>query len=238
MSKSQRDSALVLWDVDHTLVSIGGVSRDIYEHAFRSAIGRPLSRLASMTGRTERAIITETLELNDVEVSQASVSRFCSALGVAAHKLEGRIRESGRSLPGAADALYALQDGRVVQSVVTGNIRSIAKTKLSAFNLADSLDLEVGGYGDDGSDRAVLVRLACERAEEKYHTSFAGKRTFVIGDTPHDIKGARDAGVFAVGVATGRSSVKVLEKCGADLVLTDLTSIEELRNTVFDSQGS
>ncbi|MEU2209806.1 haloacid dehalogenase-like hydrolase [Streptomyces hygroscopicus] len=236
MSKNQRDSALVLWDVDHTLVSIGSVSRVIYEHTFKSVIGRPLGRLASMTGRTERAIIIETLELNDVEISQATISRFYSALGVAAQELEGRIRESGHSLPGAADAISALQDGHIVQSVVTGNIRPIAKTKLGAFELADSLDLEVGGYGDDGSDRAALVRLARERAEEKYRTSFAGKRTFVIGDTPHDIKGAHDAGVFAVGVATGSSPIEVLEECGADLVLADLTNIEALRSAVFDSQ--
>lgn len=238
VSKSQRDSALILWDVDHTLVSIGGVSRVIYEHAFKSVIGRPLGRLASMTGRTERAIITETLELNGVESSQATVSRFYSTLGVAAQELEGHIRKSGRSLQGAADAISALRDGRVFQSVVTGNIRPIAEVKLGAFELADSLDLEIGGYGDDGSDRAVLVRLARERAEEKYGTSFADKRTFVIGDTPHDIKGAHDAGAFAVGVTTGSSPVEVLEKCGADLVLADLTNTEELHNAVFDSWAS
>lgn len=235
---SQRDSALVLWDVDHTLVGIGGVSRAIYERAFSSVIGRPPGRLASMTGRTERAIIAETLELNDVEISPATVSRFYSALGMVAQELEGRIRESGCSLPGASEAIFALQDRRVVQSVVTGNIRPIAMTKLSAFELADGIDLEVGGYGDDGSDRAALVRLARARAEEKYRTSFAGKRTFVIGDTPHDIKGAHDAGVFAVGVATGSSPIDALEECGADLVLPDLTNIEALRNAVFNSQAS
>ncbi|MFG2149003.1 HAD family hydrolase [Streptomyces sp. NPDC048696] len=234
---SQRDAALVLWDVDHTLVSIGGVSRAIYESAFSSVTGRPLRQLASMVGRTERAIIIETLKLNDVEASQASVSKFYTALGAAAQELEGRIRESGYALPGALEAISALQAEHVVQSVVTGNIRPIAKTKLQAFGLADGIDLDVGGYGDDGSDRADLVRLARERAETKYPASFAGKRTFVIGDTPHDIKGAHDAGAFAVGVATGSSSVEVLMESGADLVLADLSNREALRAAILGPRG-
>lgn len=235
---NQRDSALVLWDVDHTLVRISGVSRAIYEHAFKEIVGRPLGRLAIMTGRTERAIITETLELNDVEFSEDTVSRFYSALGIAAQALKGTVPGSGRALPGATDAIAALHHRNVVQSVVTGNLRSVTDVKLGAFQLADALDLEVGGYGDDGSDRAVLVRLARDRAEAKYRTSFAGKRTFVIGDTPHDIKGAHDAGVFAVGVATGASPVEALEECGADLVLRDLTDPTALRDAVFDSLES
>ncbi len=238
MPESRRASALVLWDVDHTLVNTGGISRAIYEHAFNAIVGRPLGRLASMAGRTERAIITETLALNDVEISPSLVSRFYAALGVAAQELEGRIRDSGFPLPGARNAIASLRSICLAQSVVTGNIRSIAKVKLSAFELADALDLEVGGYGDDGSDRAVLVQLARERSEGKYRARFADRVTFVIGDTPHDIKGARDAGAFAVGVATGSSSAETLQACGADLVLTDLTDLTPLLGAIHDSRSS
>ncbi|WP_217201800.1 HAD family hydrolase [Streptomyces buecherae] len=233
----QTDPALVLWDVDHTLVSIGGVSRSIYERAFSSVIGRPLRGLASMTGRTERAIITETLQLNDVEASPSLVSDFYSALGVAAQDLKGEMQSNGHSLPGVHEAISAFHGKRAVQSLVTGNIRSIAKAKLSAFGLADGIDLDVGGYGDDGSDRADLVRLARDRAEEKYRIAFPGKRTFIIGDTPHDIKGAHDAGAFAVGVATGSSPVEALRESGADLVLADLADSEALFEVIADSRG-
>jgi phosphoglycolate phosphatase-like HAD superfamily hydrolase len=96
-----------------------------------------------------------------------------------------------RSLPSASEAIADLVAEGTVQSVVTGNIRSIAATKLDAFDLMEYFDLEVGGYGDDDDgDRAVLVRLAIKRAEAKYGVSFAPGRVVVIGDTPHDIKGA------------------------------------------------
>ncbi|TDC67542.1 HAD family hydrolase [Streptomyces hainanensis] len=237
MSDTRESSALILWDIDHTLLNIAGVSREIYELAFEEVAGHPLRDLAPMAGRTEQAIAFETLEMNGVEASQALISRFYTALGAAAESLSSRIRDAGKALPGAREAIFALQRRPVVQSVVTGNIRSVAGTKLRAFGLAESLDLEVGGYGDDGSDRATLVRLARERAEEKYRASFPGKRTFVIGDTPHDIRGAHDAGVFAVGVATGYSSFEELTECGADLVLTDLTDTEALCGAVRDSQA-
>jgi phosphoglycolate phosphatase len=45
-----------------------------------------------------------------------------------------------------------------LQSAVTGNVRPVAMTKLTALGLGDGLDFSVGGYGDDGSDRAELVR--------------------------------------------------------------------------------
>lgn len=52
---------LILWDTDHTLVTIKGVSRDIYALALEQVVGRPMEHLADMTGRTEKAIIRETL---------------------------------------------------------------------------------------------------------------------------------------------------------------------------------
>ncbi|MDT3397534.1 haloacid dehalogenase-like hydrolase [Streptomyces sp. B1866] len=233
-SKSSYDgAALVLWDVDHTLVNAGGVGRIFYARAFEAVTGRPLTEIAPMTGRTERAIITDTLRLNGVSNPDALFDNFYSALGVASEQSKGRIRELGRVLAGAAEAIASFDGGHAVQSLVTGNIRPIAIAKLRAFDLAASIDFEVGGYGDDGHDRADLVRLARERAETKYDTSFAGKRTFIIGDTPHDITGAHGAGAFAIGVATGSSNADELEAAGADLVLSSLTELDALRAAIL-----
>jgi phosphoglycolate phosphatase-like HAD superfamily hydrolase len=113
--------------------------------------------------------------------------------------------------------------------VVTGNARAIAVTKLEALDLAEHIDFEIGGYGEDGADRAVLVGLAIQRAERKYGVRFDPRRVVVIGDTPHDIKGAHDNGAVAVGVATGGSSAEELTAAGADVVLADLTKLDALR---------
>ncbi|MCA1603505.1 MAG: HAD family hydrolase, partial [Acidobacteria bacterium] len=66
MTTSPHQPALILWDIDHTLLTIEEVSREIYELAFEEVIGQPLRELAEMTGRTERVILTETLALHGV----------------------------------------------------------------------------------------------------------------------------------------------------------------------------
>lgn len=229
--------ALILWDIDHTLLEISGVSREIYARAFQLVAGRPMRELANMTGRTERAIIIETLRQNGIVEPEPLLPAFYEALGEAAHQLQDRMRGAGRRLPGAQEAIAALVAEGVVQSVVTGNLHSIAQTKLAAFELTDHLDLEVGGYGDDDSDRAVLVRLAVKRAEAAYDLAFPPGRVIVIGDTPHDVKGAHDAGVRAVAVATGSSTAEDLRAAGADAVLPDLTRPQALRAAVFGLVG-
>jgi phosphoglycolate phosphatase-like HAD superfamily hydrolase len=144
------------------------------------------------------------------------------------------MREAGERLPGAQQAIAALVGTVTAQSVVTGNARAIAKIKLEALDLAEHIDFEVGGYGEDGADRAVLVRLAIQRAERKYGVRFDPRRVVVIGDTPHDIKGAHDNGAVAVGVATGGSSAEELTAAEADVVLADLTAFDTLRRVVTD----
>ena len=142
--------ALVLWDVDHTLVDAGGFGRALYEMAFRAVTGQPLDRLAEMTGRTDQAILADTLALNGQSADDVRLGEMYEALGVAAASTRGRIQSTGRALDGALDAIDALVEARALQSVVTGNIRSIAEVKLGAFNLAAHLDLDIGGMALTG----------------------------------------------------------------------------------------
>lgn len=220
---SAPEPALILWDVDQTLVSIkDGVSRDLYERAFAKVTGQPLGELAGMAGRTEQAILVETLRLNGIDEPEALFDDFYVALAVAAEELKGRMREVGVVLPGAREAIASCADRHAVQSAVTGNLRPVAVIKLAALGLGEGLDFEVGGYGDDGTDRADLVRRARKRASEKYGYGFEGTQTVVVGDTPHDVRGALDADALAVGVASGRSSAGELQAAGADIVLGSL----------------
>jgi phosphoglycolate phosphatase-like HAD superfamily hydrolase len=123
----------------------------------------------------------------------------------------------------------------VAQTVVTGNIRRVAERKLSAFGLATHLDLDVGGYGSDDGDRAALVRLAISRAQLQHHVRYHSEHVVVIGDTPHDIVGARASGVRAIGVATGGSTIDDLRAADADVVLADLTDTAAVLRAVLST---
>ena len=232
---------LVLWDLDGTLLNAGGVGAELYTMVFDQLFGRSPDALAPMAGRTDRAIILETLELAGIAEPRRYVDPFIAGLTVWAPTVREAIALRGRALPGATAALAALaalssgRDGaasapgvRVHQSVLTGNIRSVAEVKLAALGLRNLLELSIGAYGDDHEARTELVAVARRRAAARYGGSaagadFGGVSTVVAGDTPLDISAALAAGARAVGVATGPFTAADLRAAGAHAVLPDLT---------------
>lgn len=226
MTASPHQPTLVLWDIDRTLVTVGEVSREMYERAFVEIVGQPLRELADMAGRTEQAILTDTLARHGVTNLRSTFDDFYAALTNAANELRERMRAIGHRLPGAKDALIALAKRNVVQTVVTGNIKPIAVIKLEVFCLAEYMDFEVGGYGSDADARPPLIRQAWQRAQYKFGRIFDADRVVVIGDTTLDVAAAHDVGVRAIGVATGRSTREDLMAAHADVVLPDLTDTE------------
>jgi phosphoglycolate phosphatase len=233
MTDVTSEASLILWDIDCTLVDIGVVSQEIYAKAFFDVTKRPLQELADMTGRTEKSILIDTLALHGVADPDAKFEEFYAALAVAADELREKMHSKGRRLPGTQEAITALARDGVVQTVVTGNIKPIAITKLEVFGLTKHIDFEVGGYGSDDSTRSILVRLAWQRAERKYDRRFVPDRVVVIGDTPHDMQAAHDLGVHAVGVATGSSTVEELVTAHADVVVDSLIDTERFVAAVF-----
>jgi phosphoglycolate phosphatase-like HAD superfamily hydrolase len=218
---------LVLWDVDGTLVDAGGLGTRVYEVVFRSMFGRELTVVAPKAGRTDRAIIAETLMLAEVPEAPVWVDPFLAALSRYVATLSGAADATVLALPGAADALEALY-GRAYQSVLTGNVRPLAELKLRAAGLcADGLgvplDFDAGAYGDAHAVRAELVGVARRAARAVYGTDFDGSATVLVGDTPLDVAAALATGARAVGVATGGYSAAALADAGAHAVLPDLS---------------
>src|SRR6516165_5767167 len=99
---------LVLWDLDGTLLNAGGVGAELYTMVFDQLFGRSLDALAPMAGRTDRAIILETLELAGIAEPRRYVDPFIAGLTVRAPSVREAIALQGRALPGAIAALAAL----------------------------------------------------------------------------------------------------------------------------------
>jgi phosphoglycolate phosphatase len=213
---------LVLWDVDGTLVDADGLGTRMYEVVFLSMFGRELTTVAPKAGRTDRAIIGDTLVLAGVPEAPAWVDPFLAALSKHVASLDGEAGAVVRALPGAAQALRAL-DGRACQSVLTGNVRPLAELKLRAGGLGEPLNFDAGAYGDAHEVRAELVGVARRAARAVYGADFDGPATVLVGDTPLEIAAAVATGARAVGVATGSYSAADLAAAGAHAVLPDLS---------------
>jgi phosphoglycolate phosphatase len=217
---------LVLWDIDFTLLNAGGASRQLYQVVFRELFGRDLAETAPMAGRTDRAIVRDTLIMAGISEPGRHVDAFLAALAGHAPLFATLVAERGRALPGAAGALAAVAaqgPPGTVQSVLTGNVRPLAEAKLAAFGLTGHLDLEVGAYGDHHEARAELVHLARRLAARAYGPAFSGRATVLIGDTPFDVAAACATGAWPVGVATGGFTAADLTAAGAGAVLPGLT---------------
>jgi phosphoglycolate phosphatase len=219
---------LVLWDVDGTLLNAAGLGTRLYEMVFRVLFGRELPAVAPKAGRTDRAIITDTLSLAGIPEPRAQVDRFLAALASQVAAVDGTLNARVHPLPGASAAIAALAmasvpDRRIYQSVLTGNMRPLAVLKLGAAGLGDGLDLGAGAYGDAHEVRAELVSVARLAARRRYGADFAGSATILIGDTPLDVEAALATGARVVGVATGGYSTGELAEAGAHAVLPDLT---------------
>jgi phosphoglycolate phosphatase len=115
--------------------------------AFELPTGRTARYPARTDGRTEPEIMRDMLARHGIEPAAEHFAHMPEALEAATSSKAPSLRERGYELPGARDALAAFQAmPGVIQSVLSGNTRQNAFTKLSTFGLHGYLDFEVGGY--------------------------------------------------------------------------------------------
>ncbi|MFI5751177.1 HAD family hydrolase [Streptomyces sp. NPDC051644] len=232
---------LVLWDVDRTLLYVGETDRLVYREVFREIVGRDAQTLpARGTGVTMPLAVRELLSANAVPESESDhlarlmVDRLPSRL----NRHREALRREGHLMPGAVGALAAVHQSRLlVPTIVTGNLKASAEIKLSAFCLADYLDMSIGGYASDDSHRPALVRIAQKRAEAVYDHVFGRENTVIIGDSLQDVRTGLEGGARVIGVASGTTSAEQLATEGADHVIPDLTNAERVVELIHTVAG-
>ncbi|MEO6125951.1 MAG: haloacid dehalogenase-like hydrolase [Ilumatobacteraceae bacterium] len=221
----------VLWDLDGTLLRAAGTGRLSYAAALRAVTGAEFpSAVIDMGGRTDPDIAALVLAAAGFD-DPALVPALLAAVDAHYQIFADEFRALTSAKPGAAQALDAFAAADIVQTVVTGNLRSIARHKVEAAGLDHHLQLEHGGYGSDHRIRTELVRMSLARLAAG-GVDVDPRRTWVIGDTSRDLECAREAGVRCVLVATGTEALEILERLGADAVFADLTDLDRLHELV------
>ncbi|KAA0919209.1 HAD hydrolase-like protein [Dietzia sp. ANT_WB102] len=227
-------TVLVLWDLDLTLLDPAGFGARMIAPTLADFLGRDPVMGASFAGRTDRAILTDLLERNGVELHDdemvfalmEAVARRCEIFG---HDL---LAGGGGPLPGAHEAVAALAEyPRLHQGIVTGNMRRTALLKLRLCGFHGLPDPGLGAFGDHHADRALLVRDAIAAARTR-GLDVSPEQAVIVGDHVHDVRGALDAGAACVAVATGRVSADDLHAAGAHAVLPDLTDPDALLTAI------
>jgi phosphoglycolate phosphatase-like HAD superfamily hydrolase len=197
--------ALILFDIDGTLITAGDAPRRALEEALVAVYGTPgPATTLDFAGKTDPQIVRELLAIAGLprERVEADLAR---ALEAYVERLEPYLRNDPEAclLPGIGELVPRLAaEPRAALGLLTGNVASGARVKLSRFGLWDHFAF--GAFGSDDGDRNRLPEVALGRAHERWGVRFPHDRIFVVGDTPLDIAAGRAIGAVTVAVDTGR----------------------------------
>lgn len=215
-------SKLLLFDIDGTILTTGSVQA--LRCAVRELYGDD-SRMADVevAGRTDSGIARQILNRYGVEATPANQTRLLESYLRYLQQMLPTLQ--GRLLPGIIPLLEALH-GRddILLGLLTGNLARGAELKLRHFGVWHYFGF--GAFADDHHDRNELGRFATARVREKHGLEIAGDRTYVIGDTPHDIACGKAIGALTVGVATGTFTSAQLAEFQPDYLFEDFTDLD------------
>lgn len=232
------DGLLVLWDIDQTLVKTSGVATEAYAEAVLETVGSHWRGDMTFNGLTERAMAVRVLRMHGIEPDAELLARFLTTLERSLLSRADATKARGYALTGALAALRALDaEAGVRQTVLTGNIRTVAEMKLQAFDLHSWIDFPIGAYGDDEFERNALIPHAWRRTEARYGQTYTPAATVILGDTVRDVEAALTHGAAVVAVASGTTPAADLRDAGAQVVLDDLADTARVLAAITEASA-
>lgn len=214
---------VVLYDIDGTLITTGGVGRRALEVAFEEAYGRPGTFDFSFAGMTDRGIMRGGLRSSGMPDDDGALERILDVyLEILRREIEAA--EKYEVHVGIVESIHALRElPNFALGLGTGNVERGARIKLERAALNDYF--EFGGFGCDAEDRAELIAAGARRGAERLGRPIDDCRLVIIGDTPKDAAAAHANNGECIAVATGGCSRAELDACGARWVFDDLADV-------------
>src|SRR5688500_5552026 len=203
---------LILFDIDGTLVTDGGASRDAFDAALRTVYGYQgdLSRF-DFSGRTDPQIAFMVLReegFEDEVVENGLTDLWRTYLA----GLERNAAQPGRvkALPGMEPIVRALSTmPHITIALLTGNIEPGARLKLAPPQLNHYFAF--GAFGSDSADREKLPPVAVERASRADGYRFEGRDVVIIGDSIYDVRCGAPYDATTIAVASGKTPADLLK---------------------------
>lgn len=212
---------LLIFDIDGTLLTAGGVGRSAFNAAIKDIYGLDEAWGDTVAhGKTDPQLVEEIITRETGR--RPSPDETARLLAVYVEFFAQHIADSPRFriLEGVEKLLHALSlRDDVLLGIGTGNLEATAQMKLRRGNLEHYFSY--GGFGSDSICRKELIQRAVERGKAKLRST--PDDIVIIGDAPQDVQAGLAAGAKVLGVATGRASVGELQAEGAEVVFEDLS---------------
>ncbi len=215
------EGALILFDVDGTLLDAGGLISDIMIQAFLAAGEPPPGR--------EEVQMTIGLSLPEmVETLGGHLSEDRRAKILSGYRLRYfdcvEQEDEPPVFPGAGQALARLREEGYVLGITTGKARRSTYYMLESMNWIDYFHTVQCADDNPSKPNSGMIRRAL------METGRRPEETVLVGDSRYDMRMAKAAGVSAVGVSWGYNPPVELLAEGA---VTVAQSFEDLVQTVM-----
>lgn len=220
---------IVLFDIDGTLLLSGSAGQQAIEKTLKLEFQIETPARVPIHGQTDRGIAGSFFEQHGLSNNDEVWLQFRDSYLV---NLPHALAEcEGNLLPGVSEILARL-DARedVALGLLTGNTRQGAFHKLEHYGIAHYFSF--GGFGDVHPCRNDVASAAMKSAQEHLGWAPDPQRTWVLGDTPNDIRCGRSIGANVLAVSTGGYPYDELAECEPDLVLEDLSDVDLVCRTL------
>ncbi len=230
--------ALLLFDIDGTLLRPLGLGHRAFHDAVHSLYGRaPEKAPFSYAGLLDTEIAVRTLADMGLPHDGAATRKL----------LEAYVSCLGKSLPppreeclcpGVPEILDEASSRGHHVALLTGNLHAGARIKLGFCGLLDHFREEagegglLGAFADDAAERPQLVPVAMDRCRRQFRRDFLPGETWIVGDSPRDVETARVSRIRCAAVATGFTELQDLRSLGPDLAISDLCQSEAFFSAV------
>jgi phosphoglycolate phosphatase len=208
---------LAIFDLDGTLIDSVGLIVETVTTAF-TAVSEPvpdeqaIRAISGITARDAMAILAPEASPERLEVILDTYrNTYLGLAGLAREPLFA-------GAMGALDRLGA--DPETILAVATGKAHKGALTLLERHGILGRFQSIQTPDHNRGKPDPQMIETAMAEA------GMGRSDTVMIGDTIHDMRMAKAAGVGAIGVAWGYHEVRDLEAEGADIVIDDFAALD------------
>lgn len=218
---------LVLFDVDGTLVDVFHVHDRAFGKTLQGLFGVGGSLFdVDFSGDTLDNVIIAVARKKGLSVREVEAKRAVISNAYKRNFAREAERAKVKVLPGVRALLKGL-DGKCSLGLVTGSPKKVARKILMKAGLWEHFGF--GAFGDEGTDRSQLLKLAQSRAVER---GFKRGKRFVVDDSVRGIRLAGKLGFETIAVCTGVESRRQLLAVRPDHLLMDLSKRDKILKIV------
>ena len=207
-----------VFDIDGTLL----VTKDhVHWNALRQAMFETYGVDTTIEGipyhgMTDLSILRAALAREGIP-DDAFEALLPKALAVVCREVRANHKQVSPAIcPGVPELLKYIQGAGKLMGIASGNLGTVGWHKIEAATLRHFFSF--GFFSDHCESRAGIFRNALNHISRQLGPH---SRTCFVGDTPSDIRAAKEVGATVIAVASGTFSFDELSACSPDFCVAD-----------------